>query len=206
MVLNLSYSPWWWHGSARTCQSDWPFVSHIVSSFSWYLNENSSCFFNSTVACWHMWYTVPLYSASTVQWHVGICGTQCLCIQLQQYSGMLAYVVHSAFVFSFSSTVACWHMWYTVSLYSASAVQWYISVILWTVIQLLSVLDSEQCPYSVVQLPVSISQWTVLLCSTVFQYASEYRNAVQWISPHHPSWWWSGAIYSTFWSIQNKRW
>jgi len=30
--------------------------------------------------------------------------------------------------------------------------------------------------YSVIQLSVSISQWTVLLYSTVLQYASEYRR------------------------------
>jgi len=29
---------------------------------------------------------VPVFLA--VQWHVGICDKQCLCIQLQQYSGM----------------------------------------------------------------------------------------------------------------------
>lgn len=30
-----------WHGGAEVCQSKVTFVSHIVSVFSWYLNENS---------------------------------------------------------------------------------------------------------------------------------------------------------------------
>jgi len=31
------------------------------------------------------------------------------------------------------------------------------------------------------------------------------EDGVQWISPH-PIWWWSGAVYTTFWSVQNRRW
>ena len=62
-------------------------------------------------------------------------------------------------------------------LYSASAVQWYVSVILWTVIQLSVSTGQWTVPiYSVIQLSVSISQWTVLLYSTVLQYDSEYRR------------------------------
>jgi len=32
------------------------------------------------------------------------------------------------------------------------------------------------------------------------------EDAVHWISPHLPIWWWSGTIYTTFWSVQNRRW
>ena len=102
----------------------------------------------------------------------------------------------------FSSTVACWHMWY-----SASAVQWYVSVILWTLIQLSVHIGQWTMPiYSVIQLSVSISQWTVLLYSTVLQYASEYRRWVQWMSLHCPIWWWSGALCTMFWTVQKRRW
>jgi len=42
MVLNLACTPWGWHGYSETCWSKLTIESHILSAFSWYLNENSN--------------------------------------------------------------------------------------------------------------------------------------------------------------------